>query len=129
MLQQPRSLKRSLVAGLAVCAIAPAGAVASPIVGQGVAAGGGPGVSAKDFPQQTQAPQDLRTPDQVDGRGTRHARLIPRAAHTSPVTASSNGDVDTGVWIALGGIALIATGGFAAAGHKRSRTARQRQLA
>src|SRR5919106_7019819 len=57
-----RSLISPLAVALAACAIAPAVGSAAPIIeGQGVAAGGGPGVTAKQFESQ-----NLTAPDQVD---------------------------------------------------------------
>jgi hypothetical protein len=59
---QPRSLISPLAVALATCAIAPAVGSAAPIIeGQSVAAGGGPGVTAKQFESQ-----NLTAPDQVD---------------------------------------------------------------
>jgi hypothetical protein len=155
MLHQPRSLKRSLVVGLAVCAIAPATAAASPIQdqavgatapataaaspiqGQAVAAGGGSGVSAQDF-----APQRLTAPDQVD-RGPQATKANPgppqwpanpRAVGvvhpTTSAQPSADSGVDTGVLIALGsGGALLLAGGLGVAGRKRLQTGRRSQLA
>jgi hypothetical protein len=115
MFQQPRGLKRSIVAGLAVCALAPAGAAAATptIVGSGVAAGGGPGVSAQDFPQQQTRPAV---------RGS----LPP---HASPIAASSDDGVDTVAWIFIGGAALLTTGGLGVVTVKRARLERQGQTA
>jgi hypothetical protein len=147
MLHQPRSLKRSLVVGLAVCALAPAAAAASPAIqGQAVAAGGGPGVSAQDFapqsltapdqvdrgPQATK-PQSLTAPDQVD-RGPKAMPANPRASallrRSTPAPASADSGVDTGVLIALGGGgALLLAGGLGVAGRKRLQTGRRSQLA
>jgi hypothetical protein len=148
MLNQPRSLKRSLVMGLTVCAIAPATAAASPAIqGQAVAAGGGPGVSAQEFaPQsltapdqvdrgsQATKPQSLTAPDQVD-RATRsttpaNPRVSALVRRTSPAPASADSGVDTGVLIALGGGgALLLAGGLGVAGRKRLQTGRRSQLA
>lgn len=134
MSHQPRSLKRALALGLAACAIAPATAGAVPIldgqgdvVGQAIAAGGGPGVTAKQFESQ-----NLTAPDQVDRvqpttnaptwptgpqpAATRHAPVHHATPAASP---SDDGGLDTGVWIAIGGGALIAAGGLGLAGRKR----------
>jgi hypothetical protein len=155
MLHQPRSLKRSLALGLAVFAVAPAAAGAVPIVeGQGVAAGGGPGVTAKQFPSQ-----NLTAPDQVDRTSDRIAKVYvppttaelaptpapvtapvwptgpqPVATRHAPTTApkaspSDDGGLDTGIWVALSGAALVAAGGIGFAGRKRLQVVRQRQLA
>jgi hypothetical protein len=136
MLHQPRSLKRSLAAGLAICAIAPATAVAAPdIQGQAVAAGGGPGVSAEQF-----APQNLTAPDQVDRVTTKpqpagaptwpaNPRAVGVVQPATSAQPSDDGGLDTGVWIALGTAAFAVAGGIGLAGSKRLRTARQRQLA
>jgi hypothetical protein len=151
MFHQPRSLIRCIAIGLAACAIAPAFASAGPIIdGQGVAAGGGPGVTAKQFQSQ-----NLTAPDQVDRpsgptanvyvppvtvapastnpaptwpngpqpAATRHAPV----PHATPAASPSDGGLDTGIWIALAGAALVAAGGIALAG--RLRVVRKRQLA
>jgi hypothetical protein len=133
---QPRSLKQSVAMGLAVCAIAPATAAAMPAIdGQGVAAGGGPSVSAKDF-----APQNLTAPDQVD-RGAKATPVTTKAGppqrplframgKVDPATAKQSDDVDTGVLIGLGGAAFVVlAGGLGLAGRKRLQTARPHQLA
>jgi hypothetical protein len=137
MLHQPRSLKRSLVMGLAVCAIAPATAAASPIGGQGVAASGSPRMTAKDI-----ATPSVTAPHHV-GRGVRatpstpipgrfRSPVNPRAAvalHNTTAKPSAGSDVDTGVLIGLGGAgALLLTGGLGLAARKRRQTGRQ-QLA
>jgi hypothetical protein len=136
MLHQPRSLKRSLAAGLAVCAIAPATAVAAPAVqGQAVAAGGGPGVSAEQF-----APQNLTAPDQVDRVTTKpqpagaptwpaNPRAVGVVQPASSAQPSDDGGLDTGVWIALGGGVLVIVGGLGLAGRTRLRIGSQRQPA
>ena len=142
---QPRSLITPLAVALATCAIAPAiGSAAPTIEGQGVAAGGGPGVTAKQF-----ASQNLTAPDQVDRVrdqtanvyvpptntvtqpttsaapqwpngpqpvATRHAPV----QHTTPAASpADDGGLDTGIWIAIGGGALLAAGGLGLAGRKR----------
>jgi hypothetical protein len=140
MLNQPRSLNRAVALGLAACAIAPATAGAVPIIeGQGVGAGSGPAVKAKDVSQMI-----LPAPDQVDRvkppavsstapvwptgpqpLATQHAPL-----NAAPKAAPSNDDgPDTGIWVALGGAALIAAGGIGFAGRKRLQVIRKRQLA
>jgi hypothetical protein len=128
MLHQPRSLKRALALGVAACAIAPATAGAMPIIeGQGVAAGGGPGVTAKQFESQ-----NLTAPDQVDRvqptnrapvwptgpqpAATRHAPVTHATPAASP---ADDGGLDTGIWIAIGGGALVAAGGLGFAGRRR----------
>ena len=136
MLHQPRRLKRALALGLAACAIAPATAGAVPIIdGQG----GGPALNAEDHTQT-----NLAAPDQVDRvkppavssttpvwptgpqpLATQHAPL-----NAAPKAAPSNDDgLDTGIWVALGGAALIAAGGIGFAGRKRLQVIRKRQLA
>lgn len=143
MSQQHTTLRRSLIAGLAVCAIAPAAAVAQPMDGQGY----GSAVAAQDLraPDQvgggSTGTQDKRAPDQVDGRGM-SATPSPTAPQwpvgpepiTSPrpaatVQSSDDGGVDTGIWIALGGAALLAAGGIGVAGRKRLQLTRRSQLA
>ncbi|MEN3285672.1 MAG: hypothetical protein V7607_6812 [Solirubrobacteraceae bacterium] len=139
MLQHPRSLKRSLALGLAACAIAPAAAGAMPVIeGQGVGAGGGPGLKAEDFSQSiTPAPDQIdRTtstatspaptwPTGPQPAATRHA---PVTAAPAKATPSDDGGLDTGIWLAIGGGALVAAGGIGLAGRKRL-VVRKRQLA
>jgi hypothetical protein len=112
--------------GLAACAIAPAFASAQPI-GQAIAAGGGSGVTAKQFESQ-----NLTAPDQVDRvqpttnaptwptgpqpAATRHAPVQHATPAASP---SDDGGLDTGIWIAIGGGALVAAGGLGLVGRKR----------
>jgi hypothetical protein len=129
---QPRSLISPLAVALATCAIAPAIGSAAPIIeGQGIAAGGGPGVTAKQFESQ-----NLTAPDQVDRvrdqqptsnpapqwptgpqpAATRHAP----ANHATPTASpADDGGLDTGIWIAIGGGALVAAGGLGLVGRRR----------
>src|SRR6185295_9673258 len=108
-------------------ALAPAAAMAGPIIeGQGIAAGGGPGVTAKQFESQ-----NLTAPDQVDRVTPTAARAPvpqwpngpqPAATRHAPATAApanDDGGIDTGVWIAIGGASLIAVGAAGVAGRKR----------
>ena len=142
---QPRSLISPLAVALATCAIAPAvGSAATIIEGQGVAAGGGPGVTAKQF-----ASQNLTAPDQVDRVRDQTANVYvpPTNTVTQPTTSaapqwpngpqpvatthapvhhatpaaspSDDGGLDTAIWIAIGGGALVAAGGLGLAGRKR----------
>jgi hypothetical protein len=121
--------------------------------GPSTAPSGGSGVTAQDYrsldyraPNQTgsrgdgAAKQD-RLPDQTDGRG----RGLPAApagpqwpVNPQPITRphavatadpSTDGGVDTGVWIALGAAALAVAGGIGFAGGKRLGTGRQHQPA
>jgi hypothetical protein len=143
----PRSLISPLAVALATCALTPAAALAGPIIeGQGVAAGGGPGVTAHQFAQQ-----DLTAPDQVDraaatDRANVYVPPTPAQAQTTspaptwptgpqpavlrhaPATAKPSvdgGGLDTGIWIAIGGASLIAAGGAGFAGRKRLQLKRQ----
>jgi hypothetical protein len=108
--------------------------------GQAVAAGGGPGVTPQTLtaPDQTDrggVRQNLAAPDQVDRVNptprpisTSH-RIFPRVPqinHVTTATPAHDGGVDTGIWIALGGAALLAAVGLALVGRKRLRP---RQLA
>jgi hypothetical protein len=141
---QPRSLISPLAVALAACAIAPAIGSAAPIIeGQGVAAGGGPGVTAKQFESQ-----NLTAPDHVDRVRDQTANVYvpptptavqpttnaptwpsgpqPVATRHAPVqhatpaaSPSDDGGLDTGIWIAIGGGALVAAGGLGLAGRKR----------
>jgi hypothetical protein len=149
----PRSLISPLAVALATCAIAPAATMASPIIeGQGVAAGGGPGVTAKQFESQS-----LAAPDQVDRVKDKTANVYvppvsttapkptptsvaptwpngpqPLATRHAPVTAAPSDDgggLDTGIWIALSGAALLALGGAGFAGQRMRVTRRRQQLA
>ena len=146
MLHKHKSLARLLTASLAIGALAPATAGAVPIIdGQGVAAGGGPGVTPQSLtaPDQVdrggQPKQDLRAPDQVNPGvvGT------PSNAPTWPINPQPIGHAGTKaaakpsdglgteaiVLIALGGVALVATAGLGLARQRRVRAGRQRQLA
>jgi hypothetical protein len=149
----PRSLISPLAVALATCALAPVAASAAPVIeGQGIAAGGGPGVTAEQF-----APRSLAAPDQVDrtNAGQTKANVYvpptpeqaaptnpaptwpsnpqPLATRHAPATAGSasdnDGGLDTGIWIALSGGALVAAGGVGFAGRKRLQVVRKRQLA
>jgi hypothetical protein len=104
--------------------------------GQAVAAGGGPGVTpqtliAPNQPNRTGVPQNLAAPDQVDRVNptppvsTSH-RIFPQVKHAPTAAPTDDGGVDTGIWIALGGAALLAAAGLALVGRKRLRP---RQLA
>ena len=108
--------------------------------GQDVAEGGGPGVTPQTLtaPDQTDrggVRQNLAAPDQVDRVNptprpisTSH-RIFPRVPqinHVTTATPAHDGGVDTGIWIALGGAALLAAVGLALVGRKRLRP---RQLA
>jgi hypothetical protein len=123
---QPRSLISPLAVALATCAIAPAVGSAAPIIeGQSVAAGGGPGVTAKQFESQ-----NLTAPDQVDRvQPTNRAPVWPTgpqpaATRHAPSTApkaspSDDGGLDTGIWIAIGAGALVAASGLGLVGRRR----------
>jgi len=142
---QPRSLISPLAVALATCAIAPAVGSAAPIIeGQSVAAGGGPGVTAKQFESQ-----NLTAPDQVDRVRDQTANVYipptntvvqpttngapvwptgpqPAATRHAPVTHATpaaspadDGGLDTAIWIAIGGGALVAAGGLGLVGRKR----------
>jgi hypothetical protein len=141
---QPRSLISPLAVALAACAITPVAASAAPTIeGQGVAAGGGPGVTAKQFESQS-----LTAPDQVDRVRDQTANVYvpptntevqptnaapvwptgpqPIATRHAPVhhatptaSPSDDGGLDTGIWIAIGGGALVAAGGLGLAGRRR----------
>jgi hypothetical protein len=150
MLHKHKSLARLLTASLAIAAIAPATAGAVPAIdGQGVAAGGGPGVTPQTLivpaPDQVdrggQPKQDLRAPDQVDGGVTATPSNVPQwpqnpqpiVGHTgNTATAKPKDDglsTEAIVLIAVGGVVLVATAGLGLARRKRARTDRQRQLA
>lgn len=138
MFAQPRSLARGLAIGLAAGAIAPGAALAVPIIeGQGVAAGGGPGVSANQFRSQ-----NLTAPDQVDRveptpaiaqppqwpTGPQPAATRHAPATTAPkATPSDDGGIDTGVWIAIAGGSVLALGAAGLAGQRL--VVRKRQVA
>jgi hypothetical protein len=154
MFHQPRSLIRGLAIGLAACAIAPAFASAQPI-GQAVAAGGGSGVTAKQFESQ-----NLTAPDQVDrtvvsstkanvyvpptpvqaatpttspaptwpsGPQPVATRHAPTTNAAPKATPSNDGGLDTGVWIAIAGGSLLALGAAGLCGQRL--VVRKRQLA
>ena len=119
--------------------------------GPSTAPSGGAGVTAQDYrsldyraPTQTgsradgAAKQDRRAPGHTDGR-----RAIAPTAPQWPVNPqpiaqpdsvattkpSTDDGVDTGVWIALGAVALAVAGGIGFAGGQRLRTGRQVQPA
>jgi hypothetical protein len=132
----PRSLTTPLAVALATCALAPAAALAGPMDGQGIAAGGGPGVTAKQFESQ-----NLTAPDQVDRVTPPPAAnaaaptwpngpqpVATRHAPTTAAPANDDGGIDTGVWVAIGGASLIAFGAAGVAGRKRV-VLRKRQTA
>ena len=97
-------------------------------------------MTAKQFESQS-----LTAPDQVDRvnqspapanapvwptgpqpAATRHAPATPAPAKASP---STDDGLDTGIWVAIGGAALVAAGGLGLAGRKRLQLVRRRQLA
>jgi hypothetical protein len=144
MSHQPRSLKRALTLGLAACAIAPATAGAMPVIdGQGVAAGGGPGVTAKQFesqslaapdqvdrvrdqtanvyvpPATTETPQPTNAPVWPTGPQPAATRHAPVQHATPAASPSDDGGLDTGIWIAIGGGALVAASGLGLVGRRR----------
>ena len=141
MLQQHRNWYRTLAAALAASAIAPATAGAipaidggqgsAPIQGQGVAAGGGPGVTSQSLTKS----QSLAAPDQVDrNAGWKSSNATAPTWPVNPKTighpataqpSNDGGGVDSDVWIAIGGAALVAAGGIGVAGRKRLQTKRQ----
>jgi hypothetical protein len=152
MSHQPRSLKRAVALGLAACAIAPATAGAVPIldgqgdvVGQAIAAGGGPGVTAKQFesqnltapdqvdrtksgpakanvyvpPTNTETPQPTNAPVWPTGPQPAATRHAPANHATPTASPADDGGLDTGIWIAIGGGALVAAGGLGLVGRRR----------
>jgi hypothetical protein len=157
MFHQPRSLTRCLAIGLAAGAIAPAAAFAAPTdQGQSIAAGAGPGVTAKQFESQ-----NLTAPDQVDRKSAASTKanvyVPPTAAESEAVapvnpaptwptgpqpvatrhapttnaapkaSPSDDGGLDTGVWIAIAGGSLLTLGAAGLAGQRL--VVRKRQLA
>jgi hypothetical protein len=105
--------------------------------GQAIAAGGGPGVTAQTLTAPARAdrapgvPQNLAAPDQVDRvNPTPPAAIsparLPQIKHIPTATPADDGGLDTGLWIALGGAALLAAMGLGLVGRKRLRS---RQLA
>lgn len=158
MLTNHKKLARLLTASLAVAAIAPATAGAVPAIdGQGVAAGGGPGVTSQTLTTPDQAnrvvtpnpDQIVTTPDQVNRVVTPNPDQMddsvvgtqsnkapqwpvnpqPIVGHTGSTAAAKPADDGLGTEA----IVLIAVGGVAlvaAAGlGLRMRAGRQRQLA
>jgi hypothetical protein len=148
MLHRNNRLTRLITAGLAIAAIAPAGAVAQPIDGQGQGAGGGPGLTQQDL----RAP-DRQAPDQTGANGgtpygrysalyslygRESAPIAPQwPANPQPIghakatatQSSDDGGLDTGIWVAIGGAAAAVAAGLGLAGRKRLQATRQRQLA
>lgn len=141
MLQQHRNWYRTLAAALAASAIAPATAGAVPAIdgelgsstiqGQGMAAGGGPGVTSQSLTTR----QSLAAPDQVDrnaGWKPSHATAPTWPVNPKPIghpataqPSHDDGGTDADVWIAIGGAALVAAGGIGVAGRRRLQTKRQ----
>ena len=119
--------------------------MAAPVIeGQGIAAGGGPGVNAKQFEKyfESQKTQNLTAPDQVDRATPPQAAraaaptwptgpqpVVTSHAPATAAPANDDGGIDTGVWIAIGGASLIAAGGVGFAGRKRVQVVRKRQPA
>jgi hypothetical protein len=111
--------------------------------GQAVAAGGGPGVTPQTLTAPNRAdrggvPQNLASPDQVDRvnptppaassapQWPTNPTPLPQVKHITTATPADDGGLDTGIWIALGGAALLAAMGLGLVGRKRLRP---RQLA
>jgi hypothetical protein len=134
----PRRPTTPIAVALATCALAPAAAMAGPIIdGQGIAAGGGPGVTANQFRSQ-----NLTAPDQVDrvqptpgnaqppqwATGPQPAATRHAPTTTAPkATPSDDGGLDTGVWIAIAGGSVLALGAAGLAGQRA--VVRKRQVA
>jgi hypothetical protein len=158
MLTNHKKLARLLTASLAVAAIAPATAGAVPAIdGQGVAAGGGPGVTQQTLTTPrvvTPNPDQIVTapaqvdrvvtpnPDQMDdsvvGTPSNQApqwpvNPQPIVGHTGSTATAKPSDDGIGteaiVLIAVGGLALVAAAGLGLTRVKRVRSGRQRQLA
>jgi hypothetical protein len=133
---------RLIVAGIAAAAITPTAALASPATDVG-----GTAPETQDFraPDQvaggapgTGVVQDLRAPDQTaPGPEAVKPEVGPPTwpvnpqpiVNAAPSAASTDDGIDDGVWIAIGGGALLLVGGIGLAGRKRVRVVRQRQLA
>jgi hypothetical protein len=143
----------AIAPGTALAVPANNGPGASPDSGPSVTASGGPGVTAQDYgaldyraPNETgsrgdgAAKQD-RLSNQADGRGRGlpvapagpqwpvNPQPITRPHPAATANPSTDGGVDTGVWIALGAAALAVAGGIGFAGAKRVRIGRQGQPA
>jgi hypothetical protein len=133
---------RLIVAGIAAAAIAPTAALASPATDVG-----GTAPETQDFraPDQvaggapgTGVVQDLRAPDQTaPGPKAVKPEVGPPTwpvnpqpiVNAAPSSTSTDDGIDDGVWIAIGGGALLLVGGIGLAGRKRLQVVRQRQLA
>jgi hypothetical protein len=111
--------------------------------GQAVAAGGGPAVTPQTLTARDQADrggvaQNLAAPDQVDRvnptppaastapQWAINPTPLPQITHITTATPADDGGLDTGIWIAIGGAALLAAAGLGLVGRKRLRP---RQLA
>jgi hypothetical protein len=144
MLTNHKKLARLLTASLAVAAIAPATAGAVPAIdGQGVAAGGGPGVTSQTLTAPDQVNRVVTpNPDQMDGSvvGTQSNKAPqwpvnpqPIVGHTGSTATAKPSDDGIGteaiVLIAVGGVALVAAAGLGLSRVRRDRADRQRQLA
>ena len=136
---------RLIVAGIAVAAIAPTAALASPATDAGDTAPQKQDLRAPDqmsgrivAAPGTGVVQDMRAPDQV-APGTQPGPVVagpptwpvnPQPIKTAaPTNATSDNGIDDGVLIALGGGALLLVAGIGVAGRKRLQVVRQRQLA
>jgi hypothetical protein len=145
------ALAMPAIAGPPVPANSGAGSSANP--GSPAAASGRSGVTAQDYrsldyraPNETgsrgdgAAKQD-RLSHQTDDRGRGlpvapagpqwpvNPQPITRPHSAATANPSTDGGVDTGVWIALGAAALAVAGGIGFAGGKRLGTGRQHQPA
>jgi hypothetical protein len=109
-------LNRTVVAGLAACAIAPAGALAMP------APGGHPSTAAQEG-------TNLRTPDQRTGGGADITTPVPlpvpqiTTVQTDLPTSTAVADdgVDTEVWIAAGAAGILLASGIGMVTRVRAR--------
>jgi hypothetical protein len=115
MLRQ-RPFKQSVVVGLAVVAIAPAGAAASTAIDPTPATG-----------PRAVTVQDLRAPDRLDGPSRPNGSWYAGRStiEGSLPTASADDGIDTGVLLGLGGLALVAFAGAGSAYRIRARGPRR----
>jgi len=149
MHRQHINLTRLVAAGLAAAAIAPAAAVAAPA--QDLRApdrvDGGIAVVKQDLraPDRVDGgiavvKQDLRAPDQADGTvrlgvpgppqwPVNPQPIVPAQPVSASQPSSDDGGLDTGVWIALAGSALLAVGGIGLLSLTRLRAAHQHRVA